>query len=176
MVSVENYRIIEDVQHFIPYDWTNAMNALIDAILEKEADEKNDELIRLISEGYIISDHGHLSANFAVFPEALFFGKLKMLLAPTIETARETMKEVCLFAGDSLATYMPEHLKETAKQIAYIKYQMDTKTYQRLYSNFNVKTHVLNCGATKLHRTIYLTVSFSRIESIDCLWYNSFVA
>lgn len=129
MVSVENYRIIEDVQHFIPYEWTNAMNALIDAILENEADEKNDELIRLISEGYIISDHGHLSANFAVFPDAMFFGKLKTLLAPTIETARETMKEVCLLAGDSLATYMPEHLKKTAKQIAYIKYQMDTMAY-----------------------------------------------
>lgn len=129
MVSVENYRIIEDMQHFVPYNWTNAMNALIDAVLEKEADEKNDELIRLISEGYIISNHGRLSANFAVFPDALLSGKMKTLLAPVIETAREAMKEVCLLAGDSLATYMPEHLKETAKQIAYIKYQMDTMAY-----------------------------------------------
>ncbi|MBQ7647344.1 MAG: RNA polymerase sigma factor [Clostridia bacterium] len=129
MVSVENYRMLDGVQRFVPYNWTDSMNALIDAVLEKEADEKNDELIRLISEGFIISDRGRLSANFAVFPESLFSGDLKTLLAPVVNAAREGMIEIALSSGDLLASYVPQHLRDTAKRIAFIKSQMDSMAF-----------------------------------------------
>lgn len=125
-VSVENYRIIEDVQHFIPRDWKASMDALIDASLGKDADDKNDELIRLIKEGYIHCENGIISANYAVFPETLFLKQLQPLLVSIKKTVFDCMRETGLFAGGLLSSYQPKPLIGAAKRIAYIKYQMDT--------------------------------------------------
>ena len=125
-ISVENYRIIEDVQHFVPRDWNASMDALVDASLERSANEGNDELIRLIKEGYINSENGTISANFAVFPESLFRAEVNPLLGSIRKTVFNCMRETGLFAGVLLSSYQPKPLIAAAKRIAYIKYQMDT--------------------------------------------------
>lgn len=125
-VSVENYRIISDIQRFFPREWEPAMEALTDAVLNKSADENNDELLRLVEEGYIISKNGELSANFAVISETMLNETIKVLLTPVIEITYDCMKKIGLTAGNLLTKYQPQPLKALAKQLGYMKYQTDT--------------------------------------------------
>lgn len=123
---MENYRIISDIQRFFPREWEPAMEALTDAVLNKSADENNDELLRLVEEGYIISKNGELSANFAVISETMLNETIKVLLTPVIEITYDCMKKIGLTAGNLLTKYQPQPLKALAKQLGYMKYQTDT--------------------------------------------------
>ena len=83
--SVENYRVIEKCQFWEPVNWNQSVEAMGDAILEKTADPNNDMLIRLISEGFISSHDGKLSAEFPVFSADVFDSTIWPTLKPLAE-------------------------------------------------------------------------------------------
>lgn len=127
-VSVENYRILERCQNFYPHSWDKSMSAMLDAVLFKNADESNDELIRLIDEGFIRAENGKLSPNFCVFSEAVF-NEIKEELTPTSDAACGCMAEICDISAKLLKNYVPKALQDKCGQLAHIRYQMDVMAF-----------------------------------------------
>ena len=123
--SVENYRILEKRQLWKPVRWTEAVEAMGGAILEKEAQEDNDQLVRLIAEGFILSENGRLSANFPVFSSKLLDDTIRPLLEPLVEEAGRCMEEACRTATQILKEHAPKALLALCGQIGFIRYSMD---------------------------------------------------
>lgn len=128
-VSIENYRIIEKCQFFKPYKWEKSMLAMTDAALFKNADESNEQLIRLIDEGFVSCDNGKLSPKFPVFKSEIFGGELKEILLPMIDTVCDAMIKICETAAETLMGYVPKNLKDKCGQLAHIHYQMDAMAF-----------------------------------------------
>lgn len=78
--SVENYKIIEKCQHFVPLKWNKTNKAMCDAILQKSANEENEQVIELINNNFISCKDGILYANFPVFDSNLFNTTIKEML------------------------------------------------------------------------------------------------
>lgn len=129
LVSVENYKIIEKCQFFKPGNMARSASALSDAVMFKNADENNDQLTRLISEGFISSDNGKLSPNFPVFGGNIFYGEMKKLLEPVVNEAYNCMKNICEIAAECLKDHAPKALKNRCAQLAFIRHQMDSMAY-----------------------------------------------
>ena len=123
-ISVENYRIIEKCQHLRFNLWTDAMKAFHNAILFEDADENNSETTRLIDEGFVKSDNGRLSPNFAVFKESVF-EEIHNLMTPIIDEVCESMKKVCEAAELTLKDYVPKALKDKCGHVAWIHHELD---------------------------------------------------
>ncbi|MBQ7834574.1 MAG: sigma-70 family RNA polymerase sigma factor [Ruminiclostridium sp.] len=123
-VSVENYRIIEKCQHLKFRLWTEAMKVFHLAVLFEEADENNNELTRLIDEGFVKSDNGRLSPNFAVFSESVF-NEIEKRLAPVIDETMSCMEKICGIAEKTLMDYVPKALRDKCGQLAQINHQLD---------------------------------------------------
>ena len=123
-LTVENYRIIEKCQHLRFNLWTDAMNAFHSAILFENADENNSEIARLIDEGFIKSDNGKLSPNFAVFKESVF-NEIHTLIAPLIDETCECMGKICETAENILKDYVPKALGDKCGHVALIHHELD---------------------------------------------------
>lgn len=127
--SVENYRILEKCQHFIPYKWNKTIQAMNDAILQKPADEENEQIIELIHNNFISCKDGILYANFPVFESSVFDITLKELLAPLTDIAADCMEKTCDIAADTLKDYVPVKLKDKVGQLTHIHHQMDVMAF-----------------------------------------------
>lgn len=101
---------------------------MTDAILEKAADEDNDQLIRLIEGGAIACDNGRLSANFPVFSAAVL-EQAQGILAPLAEKICGCMMEICETAAKTLRDTLPKSLSEKGDQLAFIHHQMDVMAF-----------------------------------------------
>ncbi len=127
-VSVENYRIIEKCQKLRYNLWKEGMEALNDSVLFKDADENNSELARFIDEGFVKSDNGKLSPNFAVFTQSVY-DEITALMAPVTEDVCACMEEICGIAENILKDYVPKALKDRCGQMAQIHHQLDIMAY-----------------------------------------------
>lgn len=127
-ISIENYRIIEKCQKWEPHNWEKAMQAMTDAALCKDANENNEQLIRLINEGVISSDNGRLLPEFPVFSESVF-DKVKEIIQPAIDETCNCMVEICDIAAETLKDFAPKALKDKCGQLARIRYQMDVMAF-----------------------------------------------
>lgn len=123
-VSVINYRIIENCQRLRYNLWKDGVAALHGAVLLKDADENNSELTRFIDEGFINSENGKLSPNFAVFKEAVFY-EIKEILTPVINEVCGCMEEICGIAEKTLKDYAPKALKDKFGQLSWIHHELD---------------------------------------------------
>jgi len=123
-ITVENYRIIEKCQHLRFNLWSEAMKAFHSAILFEDADENNCELTRLIDEGFVKSDNGKLSPNFAVFRESVF-EEIHTLIAPIIDEVCSCMEKICGTAETILKDYAPKALKDKCGHVAWIHHELD---------------------------------------------------
>jgi hypothetical protein len=82
--SVYNYRAIERCQNWQPVNRNN-IEAMYAAILEQNADDKNEMVAHLIEKGFISSENGKLKANFPVFDAVLLKNQASELLKPLWE-------------------------------------------------------------------------------------------
>lgn len=122
--SVENYRILRNSQQWAPMHWDKAVQAMTDAVLGKAADEDNDQLIRLIEEGFISCDQGRLSAHFPVFSSASL-EQAQQTLKPLAEGVCGCMLQICEIAAKALRGTVPKALESKCSQLAFIRHQMD---------------------------------------------------
>ncbi len=125
--AVVNYRFFEACQHWEPHN-RKTLDAMLDAIYGRKADEENDELIRMIEEGFILSDKGQLSPNFPVF-SVKALEKIQVLLEPLLEVACDCMTIICDIAAEILKNHVPKSLKSRCEQMAYIRYHHDVMAY-----------------------------------------------
>lgn len=123
--SVENYRIIQKCQIWNPVHWDQSVEAMGDAILEKTADSNNDMVGRLISEGFISSHGGKLSAEFPVFSADVFDGAICPVLKPLAEDVCDCMIQVCDIAAQTLKDFIPKSLWNKGEQITFLHQQMN---------------------------------------------------
>ncbi len=105
--------------------WEKCMNAMADAVMRKCADEDNEELIRLIEEGFIKSENGVLAANFPVFVKAEL-EHVKEALAPIVDLIFACILEICAIAEETLKDYVPNALKNDCGHLANVHYQVDS--------------------------------------------------
>ena len=127
--SVENYRIIEKYQLWEPVHWNSSIEAMCDAILEKPANPNNDMLIKLISEGFISSQDGTLSAEFPVFSSEMMDNTLWQILKPLAENICDCMTKVCDLAAQTLRHFIPKSLWNQGPQLAFIHHRMDVMAF-----------------------------------------------
>lgn len=127
--SVANYRIIEKCQDWGPANWNLSVQAMCDAILEKPAEHNNDMLIKLISEGFISSQNGKLSAEFPVFSSDMIDNIIWQILKPLASDVCGCMTEICDIAAQTLKNFVPKALLDQCAQLAFIKYQMDVMAF-----------------------------------------------
>lgn len=127
--SVQNYRIIEKCQFWEPVNWNQSVEAMCDAILEKTADPNNDMLIKLISEGFISSHDGKLSAEFPVFSSEMVDNTIWTILKPLAEEVCECMITVCDIAAQTLKNFVPKALIDQGAQLAFIYHQMEVMAF-----------------------------------------------
>lgn len=127
--SVENYRVIEKCQFWVPMNWKQSVEAMCDAILEKTADQNNDMLIRLIDEGFITSQGGKLSAAFPVFSSDMMDNTIWPILKPLAEDICDCMIKVCDLAAQTLKNFIPKALSNQGAQLAFIHHQMDVMAF-----------------------------------------------
>lgn len=127
--SVENYRIIEKCQFWEPVNFMQSVEAMCDAILEKTADPNNDMLIQLISEGFISSHAGKLSAEFPVFSYDMFDNTIWQILKPLAEEICNCMVTICDIAAQTLKNFIPKDLSAQGSQLAFIHHQMDVMAF-----------------------------------------------
>lgn len=127
--SAENYRIIEKCQFWQPVNWNQSVEAMCDAILEKAADPNNDMIIKLISEGFISSHDGKLSAEFPVFTADLIDNTISEILKPLTEDVCICMAKVCDIAAQTLKNYIPKVLSDQGARIAYVRHQIDAMAF-----------------------------------------------
>lgn len=125
-VSIENYRVIEKCQNLQPADWQDWVRGMTDAVLFREADDTNEQLIREIDQGIISCCKGRLSPAFPVFGRELFEVGLKTLLGDIIVETADVIENVCREAAEILAGYVPSALKSRCGQMACIDHQLKT--------------------------------------------------
>lgn len=121
---INNYRILEKSQYWTVKQWDKCMKAMIDAVMREKANEKNDELIRLIEEGFIKSEEGLLSANFPVFTKQEY-DLIKTLLEPAINVVFDAIAEICRLAEELLKKHVPSNMKKYCGHLANVHYQVD---------------------------------------------------
>jgi len=131
--SVENYKIIERCQHFLPSKWEETNRAMHDAILQKPLNEENEhqnqQIIELIQENLIFCKDGILYPSFPVFESNLFNTTLKEMLASLSAEVGECMEKICEIAANTLKDYAPAALKDKFGQLTHIHYQMDVMAF-----------------------------------------------
>ncbi|MBQ7796806.1 MAG: sigma-70 family RNA polymerase sigma factor, partial [Lachnospiraceae bacterium] len=121
-ISINNYRVIENCQHWETKQWHKGITAMIDAVVGNKADEKNEELIHMINEGFIQAEDGVLSANFPVFTYEDFYA-VKLILVPVTEMIFKCISEICAIAAETLRDYVPKALRQSCTHLAYVNYQ-----------------------------------------------------
>ena len=126
-ISVINYCLFEDCQSWKPHGY-KTVEAMLDAVNGKEANEENDELLRMIEEGFIFSDKGTLSPNFPVFSRSEM-EKAELLLEPLINVAYDCMAVVCDIAAEMLKNTVPKIHRERCEQLACIRFQNDAMAH-----------------------------------------------
>ncbi len=126
-VSVENYCMIEKCQWF-KLRSEKTISALTDAILSKNVDEENEEVVRMIEEGFISSNNGHLSPEFPVFTQSVFENIYEKLESAVMETY-QCMEKICNYAAETLTDYVPKALKNICGQLACIHHQSNIMAY-----------------------------------------------
>ena len=102
---------------------------MCDAILEKTADPNNDMLIKLISEGFISSHDGKLSAEFPVFSADMMDNTIWQILKPLAEDVCECMIQVSDLAVQTLENFIPKALRNQGAQLAFIHHQLDVMAF-----------------------------------------------
>lgn len=128
-VSIENYRVIEKCQNLQPTDWQEWVRGMTDAVLFKEADDTNEQLIREIEEGIVSCEKGRLSPDFPVFGRELFESGFKELLGDIIGEMADVIEKVCEEAAEILTEYVPAALKGRCGQMACIEHQLKTMAF-----------------------------------------------
>ncbi len=123
-----NYRAADKVQNFEHVNFVRKVEAMLDAVEEKDANTGNETLPYLIENGFIKSSGGKLSANFPVFSFSAF-DELIELLKPVADTVADCMREVAQRAEDTLKNTVPEHLKEQCAPIAKIHHRLDVAAF-----------------------------------------------
>ena len=126
--SAENYTVIEKAQIYDHYDFVNKVEAMCDAILEKEANKENPALPWLIENKFIICENNKLSANFPVFEKEIF-EKVKIILSDIIEEVALCMIDISKKAETMLAEHAPASLKEQCGDIAKIHHRLDVAAF-----------------------------------------------
>ncbi len=126
--SAVNYRVMKHIQHYKHVNFVKKMEAMLDAVMENDANEDNDALPWLIENKFISSNGGKLSANFPVFSFSAF-DELTELLAPTAEIVADCMIEVSRRAEDALIKTVPAHLKTQCAPIAKIHHRQDVAAF-----------------------------------------------
>lgn len=126
--SVENYKIIEKSQKWQFRNWDQTSKAMYDAILENDADENNEMLIKLIDEGFISSDNSKLSAKFPVFDEEIL-NNVYSILEPLSRELCDCIIRICDIACKELIKVVPSSLKEKCGQIAFIHHSLDVMAF-----------------------------------------------
>ncbi len=126
--SVYNYRAIERCQNWQPVNRNN-IEAMYAAILEQNADDKNEMVAHLIEKGFISSENGKLKANFPVFDAVLLKNQASELLKPLWEQISAYIGEICSVAATIMKNHVPKALSETCDQLVFIKYQMDALAF-----------------------------------------------
>lgn len=128
-VSIFNYKIIEKCQRLQMQNWTKTVQVMNDAVVGKTADGESENLIRLIENGVVRSDHGILVPAFPVFAKSVLDDKILKLLMPVIDKVSEAMLYICGMAEKTLADYVPDGLKDKCGQLAVIHHQMDVMAF-----------------------------------------------
>lgn len=122
---INNYRILKNCQFWTVKHWDKCKEAMMDAVRNNRADEDNDELIRLIEEGFIKSEEGFLFANFPVFTKENY-ELVKRLLEPVIDMVVEIVTENCKIAEDELKKYVPLNMRKYCGHLANVHYQVES--------------------------------------------------
>lgn len=128
-VSVENYRVIANIQKLDITDWHGTISALTGAVLGERADESSSIQIRMIQEGFVKVENGRLAANFAVFTEDMLKNEILPLLAPAVNEAYNCTGEICGIAQKLLIPRTPKPLQAKCGQLSRIRYQMDVMAF-----------------------------------------------
>lgn len=98
---------------------------MCDAILEKEADEKNGVFSYLIDGGFITCTDGKLSANFPVFTEE-FYGRLvDEILSPVCRKVADMMINISDFCTEIMKDHAPASVRDQCATIAKIHHRLD---------------------------------------------------
>lgn len=121
---VNNYRILKDCQFWTVKDWNKCAEAMMGAVMKQPASEDNDELIRLVEEGFIKSEEGVLNANFPVFTKENY-DLVQELLESVNEKIFKIITEICEAAADELKKYVPSNLKKSCGHLANVYYQVE---------------------------------------------------
>lgn len=126
--SAENYMAIISCQLYDHSRFKERAEAVCDAVLERQADRKNETLPWLIEQGFIFSDSGKLRANFPVFTNEVFT-RLLDILEPMIEESAKCMISFSDKAAEILEDGAPGTLKDKCLPIAKISYRLNTAAY-----------------------------------------------
>ena len=122
---INNYRLLRECQWWTVKHWDKCKEAMMEAVKKEKADEDNDELIRLIEEGFITSENGYLDANFPVFTKA-DYDSVKGLLEPVTEMIFKIIDEMCKIAEVELKKYVPSNMKKYSGHLANVHYQLES--------------------------------------------------
>ena len=126
--SVENYRIIEKCQFWQQRNWNDSMEAMCDAILEKEPNEDNEAVVDFIEAGIISCENNRLFAEFPVFSEETY-EEIKKILRPISESVAKCMNEISNKASEIFKKQTPKHLQDKCEHLCHIHYQMNTMAF-----------------------------------------------
>ena len=122
---VNNYRILKDCQFWTVKHWEKCKEAMMSAVRREKANEENDELLRLIEEGFIKSESGILDTNFPVFTQKSY-DLIKTLLEPAVEEIFNLIAEICMIAEEELKKDVPSNMKKYCGHLANVHYQIES--------------------------------------------------
>lgn len=128
-ISINNFRLIGNLQRWKPMNWTPSIEAMCDAVLGKAPDANNDQIVRLIEEGYIASDGEKLSANFPVFSYEFFIGEMMEKLVPLTNAVCDCMDKIGSLAVARLKQEVPKALLPLCEPVGYIHHHLDVMAY-----------------------------------------------
>jgi len=123
LINVCNFRIIEKCQEFHPRD--EKVDMLIKVAKNDVKGDGEEVLAELIRDGYVTNDNGETHVAFPVFTEAQFNG-LVDLMAPAIETIKESIKSAVSESTKVVQNHAPAKLHDACPAVSGIKYRMDS--------------------------------------------------
>ena len=126
--SAVNYRVIRDCQLFDHYDFGNKIEAMCDAILQKDTDRGNPVLPWLVEQGFLFCREGKVLPNFPVF-DAPVFQEVRQILSPVAERVADCMIAISDRAEKILVQKVPKPVRGQCSAIAKIHHRVDVTAF-----------------------------------------------
>ena len=126
--SAENYRVTLPTQFFKHRNFDKRIEAMCDAILEKDTDVTNETLPDLIESGIVTTKNGRLSAAFVTFEDEVY-KQLLDILKPAYEAVADCMIKISDNAASLLAKTVPVRLRSQCVDIAKIHHRLDVAAF-----------------------------------------------